>query len=615
MFYGKKHLKDKLQKKFLSYTRRQINPLLQDLKWPLLGISWLITIILGFVGLQIHAKLSGLDKTVLDQIYLLLQLIVLESGNVEGSVPWQLEIARFVLPVLAGYTAIQAFVSIFRYQWQLIKIKFYKNHLVVCGLGEKGYRIASEFLAHGYRVIIIERESENLLINQISRHGAVVLIGDATDINLMLKARVQLAKYIINVCRDDGINAEIAFKACEMVCPFHNKVLTAYIHIFTLDLYNLLIAWSLGAVSEIVSFRLELFNVPTRGARLMLSQHNPYKVNIDQLDKTTDKHLVIIGLGNMGSSLTIQVAYDWWQSYSRNGNKLKLTLIDREVRDRVDLLRLQYPSLDKTCTIKALQMDTRNPEFERGQFLFNDLSKCDIGIIYICLDNEIEAMVCALKMHRKTEGHDVQIVVRMNSKIGLANMIDNEFGKKTFNRIKTFNLLDETCSYKAVLGGTHEILARAIHIRYMVHQLSLNSTVSSNPAMVEWEDLPEVFKESNRHQASQIQEKLKLAGCTIQPLTNWDVAKTFFTAAEIENMASLEHQRWCEERLAQGWKFSSSGKNIKRKTSPYLVPWEQLPEATKELNRNAVKELPELLNLAGLQICRNKKMRVQNNSC
>jgi hypothetical protein len=58
--------------------------------------------------------------------------------------------------------------------------------------------------------------------------------------------------------------------------------------------------------------------------------------------------------------------------------------------------------------------------------------------------------------------------------------------------------------------------------------------------------------------------------------------------------------------LAQGWKYNSGTKNLKRKTSPYLVSWEQLPEDIKELNRNAVKELPELLTLAGLQICRNK---------
>jgi hypothetical protein len=603
---SKRSFKDSWRKRILSYKRRQINPALQDLKWPILGLTWAIAIVLGFVGLQIHSSLSGTEKTVFDHIYNLMQLVVLESGDMQGIIPWQLETARFLLPILAGYTAIQAFVSIFRYQWQLIRIRFFKKHLVVCGLGEKGFRIASEFLVHGYQVIIIEKDNDNFLIEQIRRQGAAVLIGDATDINLLLKARVQFAKYLINVCRDDSINADIAFKACDLVSPFHDRVLTAYIQIFDLDLYNLLSAWSLGAVSEIVSFRLELFNIPARGAGLMLRKYNPFTETVDGNKLTSDNQLAIIGLGKMGMSLAIQIAREWWLTEGPNGNKLKFTFIDREVNNKVELLQLQYPSFNRACEIEALQMETFDPDFERGLFLYNPDSSCRIGTIYICINNDIEAMVSALKLHRKTEGHAVRIIVRINNRAGLASIMNEKYGKQAFKRISFLNLLDETCSYEAILGGTHEILARAIHDRYIKHLQSLEVTASENPSVVEWEVLPEEFKESNRHQASSIEEKLKLIGYTIQPLTNWDQKNKVFTVADIENMATLEHQRWCEERLAQGWKYNSGTKNLKRKTSPYLVSWEQLPEDIKELNRNAVKELPELLTLAGLQICRNK---------
>jgi hypothetical protein len=42
-----------------------------------------------------------------------------------------------------------------------------------------------------------------------------------------------------------------------------------------------------------------------------------------------------------------------------------------------------------------------------------------------------------------------------------------------------------------------------------------------------------------------------------------------------------------------------------RKTSPYLVPWAELPEDVKEhQNRSAVRAIPELLADAGYEIVR-----------
>jgi voltage-gated potassium channel Kch len=55
------------------------------------------------------------------------------------------------------------------------------------------------------------------LLEQIRRLGAVALIGDATDLNVLGKARIHRAKYLITVCADDGTNAEIALKACDRV--------------------------------------------------------------------------------------------------------------------------------------------------------------------------------------------------------------------------------------------------------------------------------------------------------------------------------------------------------------------------------------------------------------
>jgi len=595
-------IKKSWRNRFRAFMRKKLNPILQDIKWPLLGLIWVIALTLGYIGFKNHALAAGRYGTGFDYFYRTLQLIVLQSGDVAGIVPWQLDAARFLLPVLAGYTAIHAFVAIFRYQWQLLRTFFFRNHLVICGLGERGMRLAEEFLEHGYQVAVIEEDGDNPMLEQIRRLGAVVLIGDATDLNVLGKARIHRAKYLITVCADDGTNAEIALKACDRVRSYHDRVLTAFVHIFDLDLCNLLSGWSLTAAAEIDSFRLELFNVPARGARLMLKEHSPF----DDENEASQKQpcLTVIGLGKMGRSLVILAAQKWWMKHADSGRKLKIIAIDRAVNRKIELLRMQYPGLDRACKIDARQIDTDDPDFESGSFLFNTQGGCDTGIIYICFDNDVHALVSALKMYRKTVSYGVPIIVRMNRDAGLATLINSEYSSPDFSYIHTFNFLDKTCSIETVLGGTHEILARVIHENYVNHQKSSGLTVQDNPSMVKWDDLPEDLKESNRYQASRIEEKLKAVGCGIQPLTDWEAAGFAFTPDEIEIMAEIEHKRWCAERFMQGWSFSKSAKDLKKKTSPHLVPWSELSEDVKGQDRNTVKEMAAFLALAGLQICR-----------
>ena len=74
-----------------------------------------------------------------------------------------------------------------------------------------------------------------------------------------------------------------------------------------------------------------------------------------------------------------------------------------------------------------------------------------------------------------------------------------------------------------------------------------------------------------------------------------------FTASEGECLAILEHRRWLRERQKAGWRYGSS-KDVEHKRSPYLVPWEELPDRAKEWNRSAVRSIPGLLASVNLAV-------------
>ena len=148
-----------------------------------------------------------------------------------------------------------------------------------------------------------------------------------------------------------------------------------------------------------------------------------------------------------------------------------------------------------------------------------------------------------------------------------------------------------------------EIIARSIHESYRTARVT--STNNDDVTMLDWEKLPAYLKESNREQADDIFGKLRRIGCTVHKASRRRVALLTFTKEEIEIMAEMEHTRWIAERLRKGWKLGKK-KDVDKRISPYLVAWSELPENVKELDRQSVRKIPELLAGVGLVVRRVK---------
>lgn len=147
----------------------------------------------------------------------------------------------------------------------------------------------------------------------------------------------------------------------------------------------------------------------------------------------------------------------------------------------------------------------------------------------------------------------------------------------------------------------HERIARAIHEGYRADQAGRKPP--DDPAMAEWEELPEHLRESNRRQAAGIFEKLSAIGCTVREVSDREVELFSFTEEEVERLAEMEHDRWVAERRADGWSPGEE-RDVIAKITPYLVSWEELPDDAKEWDREPVRRIPELLAGVGLEVRR-----------
>lgn len=153
-----------------------------------------------------------------------------------------------------------------------------------------------------------------------------------------------------------------------------------------------------------------------------------------------------------------------------------------------------------------------------------------------------------------------------------------------------------------------ELIARAIHADYLRRGKVDGSLPEDDPSLRAWEELDESLRASDRDQAGDIGRKLASIGCAAVPAEQARSEPVQFEPGEIEMLARLEHARWVEERLRQGWR-PGPRRDVAERRSPYLVPWEELSEKVRDLDRDSVRAIPRLLAEVGLLIVRRPGSR------
>jgi Trk K+ transport system NAD-binding subunit len=90
------------------------------------------------------------------------------------------------------------------------------GHILVCGLGNVGFRVVQELYHCGEQVVAIERSRDNPFVNTCRRLGVAVIIGDATILEVLRQARAGSTRAVVAATTNDLVNLEIALLAREL---------------------------------------------------------------------------------------------------------------------------------------------------------------------------------------------------------------------------------------------------------------------------------------------------------------------------------------------------------------------------------------------------------------
>jgi voltage-gated potassium channel len=137
---------------------------------------------------------------------------------------WSLQVLFFVIPLLGLVTVADGVIRFGTalvnkqargQKWQVAMASTYRNHVVVCGIGKVGFRVALELLKLGREVVAIELAPEGRFVERAKALGIPVIIADARRSGNLVKAGVERADVIIPCTDDELANLDIALEARE----------------------------------------------------------------------------------------------------------------------------------------------------------------------------------------------------------------------------------------------------------------------------------------------------------------------------------------------------------------------------------------------------------------
>jgi hypothetical protein len=224
--------------------------------------------------------------------------------------------------------------------------------------------------------------------------------------------------------------------------------------------------------------------------------------------------------------------------------------------------------------------------------------------VFICLDDDDAALRESMDIGRRVSSDPARVVTCMRSSAPFArNLAGNpKFLEDLRGRICVFEVIEEACMPANIRDDAFiEQLARSIHEDYVARSRARGETEATNKSMASWNNLPKDLRDSNIAQAAGIGAKLEAVNAVVVPRSA-DSPEFSFTSREVEDLAEMEHERWMNERIAQGWTHGE--RDNRRKLHPDLVDWADLPDSARQKDRDAVLAIPGILRDAGYQVLR-----------
>ena len=212
-------------------SRRILRAQLRDLR-VLLRESWVslfFFVLIVFGGAIIFHLFytwpaTGLHPSFSESLHATFTLVFFET-MLPFPEEWYLQALFFLIPILGLVVVVD---GLFRFgtallnkqargqKWQVAMASTYKNHVIICGMGKLGYRIALQLLEFDREVVAVEANPEGRFVEKVRALDIPLIIANARRSENLVKAGIEHADAIIPCTNDELTNLDIALDAREL---------------------------------------------------------------------------------------------------------------------------------------------------------------------------------------------------------------------------------------------------------------------------------------------------------------------------------------------------------------------------------------------------------------
>jgi hypothetical protein len=556
-----------------------------------------VTLVSGLWGMLLYERAEGKGglAAVADAFYHTLQLLVMESPHLECNIPLLLHVGRFFGAIFFLALTGLAFARLFPDEWKYIKLRlpWTKNHIVICGLGDIGTRLAIEGRSNNKFVVAIEKSCPHSKRESMRKKHVLVLDGDATDVAQLKEARVHNAEFVVASCLDDGTNVAIAAQVGKLLksAPARAEQLVCRALIANTDTRQLL--YSRPELQAQPQYRVNFSDLDQHAlvARKALGDFPLDFKPIRQQDDILVR-LVLIGFESIGQSLALQAArIGHFANAVKYPKRLRLTVVEPQGQT-LENFGNRYPGLREVCELDRVTVSHEHLLLDELVAIGKQPNA--LATFAFCCEEDEKNYRLAMELQSRINSSNAQILCHQKTHQSFAALLSDDFFTNQGSRIHAFGMVEDVVNWKNFLHEDQDKLARALHEDF------LKKYPNQHP---EWNELSEGLRDSNRQAADHIEVKLRALGYHSAKPESGKQPITSFEESDIELLAQMEHARWCAERFLAGWIYGPVT-DRKNKINNCLVPWGELPESEKKKDPEQIAAIPEALRNVGLGIYR-----------
>jgi len=519
--------------------------------------------------------------------------LVLSMGSVTPSEPMQ--VALFTIGRLSGllffsYAAVVGIGVVFADQLRPLRVEAWaalshlpgvedRGHVIVCGIGDDGYAIATEALHNGRNVAAIDPERTGQLAD-LEAQEAVVFTDDATREGVLTdRARLHHAADVFATTGSDTTNGDIV-EAVNRWATSSNE--TDMIDVTARITDKRLRRTLHGEMRPIKTVHFRTYDVPSATARELLTAHP-----IDDIQHPDQRiHVWIVGWTAFSEALLDQLLH--LMHYPDNIDR-KVTVIATQPEHVTRDIAALSPGIDPEWwddpSMQAF-VDTLFPDLERRPLPASDMELLsNRNALYEDLQTGDRLTIIAddvdagsLRGLLSTWGPKLDELTRqldLDVRLAYRSSADTAWTPATSAVATTaYEAFGDGCSIGSIRGEERDRVARRLALVYhlLYEEAPLEAfpwreslPIGPNPeidaaldwletlsprererhATAVWRTLPEYQRESNRYAADHAAVKHRMATALGDP--------TGEKIATVQALAESEHRRWCAEKILDGW--------------------------------------------------------------